>query len=64
MKKGIVLSDLHCGSLVGLTPPEMILPEMERTQLPLWEWYVNEIENIGEVDFAVGNGDLVDGPGW
>lgn len=63
MKKGIVLGDLHCGSLVGLTPPEYIQPEVEKTQLPLWNWYIEKIKSIGKVDFVVANGDLIDGPG-
>ena len=61
--KGVIISDLHCGSLVGLTPPNRIQPEVEKTQLPLWAWYKNEIEKLGAVDFVVGNGDLVDGEG-
>lgn len=64
MKKGIIFSDTHCGSLVGLTPPDRFDKRTIATQRPLWEWWENELETIGPVDFAVCNGDAIDGPGY
>ena len=62
MKRILCMGDLHCGNLLGLTPPEW---QQERvpTAKPLWDWYVKTTEEIGPVDVQVLNGDLVDGEG-
>ena len=61
--KGIVVSDLHCGHLTGLTPPRYMSDDTRITQEPLWCWYEDTIKKIGLVDFVVVNGDAVDGEG-
>lgn len=68
----VVLPDTHCGSLVGLTPPqfdatpgdseggEMELYDKRRA---LWKWFSAEAKALGHVDGLVGLGDLVEGKG-
>jgi len=63
VKKHLLISDLHCGSLVGLTPERLIDERTERTQLPLWRWWKKELKKIGPVDTCIVNGDAIDGPG-
>ena len=64
MKKAIIFGDTHCGSLVGLTAPKDFDKSTVITQKPLWDWWVKELKEIGKVDFAVCNGDAIDGPGY
>lgn len=59
----LVISDLHCGNVLGTTPPEH---QTERTREwlgPLWERLLSLADQIGTVDALVANGDLIDGPG-
>ncbi len=63
MKKAIIFSDTHSGSLVGLTPPKYYNSQTVKTQKPLWDWWEKELKAIGKVDFAVCNGDAIDGAG-
>lgn len=63
MKKAIVISDQHCGSLVGLACPKDFDDKTVITQKPLWDWFAAEIKQVGKVDIVVNNGDAVDGPG-
>jgi hypothetical protein len=70
---GIALGDLHCGSLLGLTHPEYQIgmvssgnrqrKKYARVQRELWNFYSKTLEDIGMVDFAIVNGDLIDGDG-
>ena len=62
-KKGIIVSDFHCGAMTGLTPPDSMKPKFKALSMPLWESFVEIIEKIGDVDILIGNGDLVDGEG-
>ena len=66
-KKILVISDLHCGSRSGLTPPNWLssLSDSKRrqTQQETWDWFVEIINEIGEVDCLVVNGDCIDGKG-
>jgi hypothetical protein len=63
--KILVLSDLHCGHNVGLTPvlwqkqPSKYYDE----QKYLYDFYKNRIEQIGKVDVTIVNGDAIDGRG-
>lgn len=73
MTKGIVISDKHCGHLVGLTPPEWQIPyaphsksqrsKFAKVQHEVWEWYVSTLKSIGNVDFVFSLGDDIDGDG-
>lgn len=74
MKRILVLSDLHCGHLVGLTPPawQTDSPESDgRTkrgkfapiQREAWGWYAKNVAAGGPYDLVVVNGDAIDGRG-
>mgnify|MGYP001400458069 CR=1 FL=1 len=71
MKTMIVISDLHCGHLVGLTPPgwwssEEERPKYRHIQEECAKWFIDEIESVKKnrrIDIMVSNGDLVDGAG-
>lgn len=53
---------MHCGSKVGLTPPEY-QGKAKPILRPFWEWYITTVKKIGPVDIHVHNGDAVDGEG-
>jgi hypothetical protein len=72
-KRGIIVSDFHCGHLVGLTPPAY---QMKRTrqkdskrnkyatiQRDLWREYCRLSERHGPYDFGLYLGDGIDGDG-
>ena len=64
----VVLSDLHCGNVLGLTPPKWNprdeqFPKLVRYRDNTWDWFKKTIDSIGEVDICVVNGDAIDGKG-
>jgi len=72
-KRILFAADLHCGHLVGLTPPRWQLSldhdnvtklnkyaEIERE---CWDWYSSRIDILKPFDLAVWNGDMIDGRG-
>jgi hypothetical protein len=72
MKRLLLLADLHCGHLVGLTPPawQTEAPESDgRTkrakfapiQREAWQWYAKNVAAGGPYDLVVVNGDAIDG---
>jgi len=73
-QRGIILSDLHCGHLVGLTPPAWQIkePKHSRTkrakwavlEKALWGEYKKILKKFEPYDFCLTMGDLVDGAGW
>lgn len=69
-KFGIMMGDLHCGHVVGLTPtawqynPEGWREKFANTQRACWNWFTNEIKSLGRTpDILIVNGDSVDGKG-
>lgn len=60
-KRIAVLSDLHCGSLVGLTPPAWHTGD--ELQRDMWQWYQREMVDLGPVDACFVLGDAIDGKG-
>jgi len=70
-KRLLVLSDLHCGHVVGLTPPAWWLgeyaegknKELKEHQQELWGWYTKAVDSIKPVDYLIVNGDAIDGKG-
>jgi hypothetical protein len=70
MKKGVILSDMHCGHLVGLCPPPWQCAgdgwrdKVRNTQKQAWEWFDGEMATLGELDVLICNGDAVDGDGY
>lgn len=72
MRKVLVISDLHCGHLVGLTPPGWMLPENDRSnhlsrlakyQRHYWNFYTGQLAKHKPFDAVVVNGDMIDGKG-
>jgi hypothetical protein len=72
MKRMLVISDLHCGHVAGLTPPSWQLQltgskgkhnKFARSQREAWDWYASRIELYQPFDVVVLNGDAVDGKG-
>lgn len=68
--KVIVLGDLHCGSISGLTPPNFETgepfadtPEWKAWELRTWHYaeFVKHIEMMQPFDICIANGDLIDG---
>ncbi len=73
MKKILILSDLHCGHAVGLTPPGWHIPEsperghtankLSQIQKACWLFYESKIKQFGPFDVVFVNGDCIDGRG-
>src|SRR5467141_3428442 len=68
MKRGICVSDLHCGSIYGLLPPsfetfEGVLRLPNPGQEYLWRCWDDFTNRAGRFspDFIIVNGDLLDG---
>lgn len=73
----VILSDLHCGHAVGLTPPEYhyAMPKKKennwrykvaKVQRETWNWWEKDIAEVREekpIDLTVLNGDAIDGRG-
>jgi hypothetical protein len=72
-KRIIVISDLHCGHVAGLTPPEYQYQEVEdsstkhnkwaKLQREMWLNYCNIIEEYKPFDIGFDVGDLIEGKG-
>ena len=69
MKRIVVISDLHCGHCVGLTPNDWRSPprrfgrKVTDMQQTLWDNFVVEINKIKPIDVLIVNGDCIDGVG-
>ena len=68
MKKVLVIGDLHCGALTGLTPSSWFISEKRDKKIALlqrqmWRNYLQAIQQIGDVDYLIVNGDAIDGHG-
>lgn len=59
----IFVQDTHCGHLTGLTPTEFQINSMPFADFRAesWLWFNNVIELMKPFDYAVYNGDLIDG---
>jgi hypothetical protein len=69
MKRGLVVSDIHAGSIYGMLPPDfMLYDESTKSLNPgqqyLWSCWDHFCEQAGKFrpDFIIANGDLIDGP--
>lgn len=68
-KRILVLSDLHCGSQVGLTPPpwqtkpsgRKVHDKFAELQSTAWDWYIKEIKSLNKIDICFVLGDCIDG---
>ena len=58
----LVMSDLHCGHITGLTPPQYQQDGINGGfQRESWMWFKNTIERIKPIDVLIVNGDAIDG---
>lgn len=59
----IFVQDTHCGHWTGLTPPEFNIDSMPHADFrkESWLWFNNVIELMKPFDFAIYNGDMIDG---
>lgn len=75
-KRVVVISDLHCGHVVGLTPPswqfaveedsnESIIRRNRFSEIQKmgWDYYYEKINELKPIDILLVNGDCVDGKG-
>jgi len=69
MKRGIIISDLHAGSIYGMLPPDFkTFEDVEKPQNTgqkyLWECWLDFCDRAekSNPDFVIVNGDCVDGP--
>ena len=70
-KRILILSDLHAGHVVGMTPPSFnpqyddpLLKAESDYRSTLYEWTRKEIGELGKIDITVHNGDAIDGKGY
>lgn len=60
----LALSDLHCGHMVGLTPPEwQYHPRAKELQSHLWTWFAQKVEELKPIDVLLFTGDATEGKG-
>ena len=72
-KRGLIIGDMHCGHVAGLTPPawQVKAPENSTTkrekwaslQRGLWREYKGLLKKFGPFDFGLSLGDMIDGLG-
>jgi hypothetical protein len=67
-KKGVVVSDLHAGSIYGILPPDFVTYEgvpctPNIGQEYLWDCFTDFCQRVGvfKPDFVIINGDMIDG---
>ena len=62
-KRGIIITDTHCGDDLGLTPQKYIRQHRPTTKamLDFWQWFVREIKDCGRFDVCIDLGDCVNG---
>jgi len=58
MKRVVVISDLHCGSDVGLTHPDW---QTKPVQGELWNAFDEMVAALRPIDVLIVNGDMIDG---
>ena len=71
MKRVVVISDLHCGHIAGLThpnydakPPDTANEYSEyKLRRKYYDWYRSELQKLNPIDVLIVNGDAIDGRG-
>lgn len=61
MKEVVVISDLHCGSVFGLTPPSQFSAHHRRLQAEGWQAYQKMVRKWHSPNILIANGDLIEG---
>lgn len=59
MKRIVVVSDMHCGSNTGLTPPSN---QVRKAHEVTWQAYKNMLESLQPIHTLVCNGDCINAP--
>jgi len=72
-RRVLVVSDLHSGHLIGLTPPSrhdtpsgyasQAHKDLAETRKNLYNLYAKMIKDLGKIDVLICNGDAIDGAG-
>jgi len=64
-KRVVVISDMHCGHVTGLTPPDYRsgFPGWAESQEDAWQTYVEIMKGLLPIDVLVVNGDSIEGKG-
>lgn len=70
-KRVVIIADLHCGHIVGLTHPDFnpAYPRnsekyaLTKLRHRLWKQYASTIDELKPIDVLLVNGDVVDGKG-
>lgn len=67
-KTVVVVSDLHCGHVVGLTPPSYqsasgSLAKFGEMQRAVWSYYAETLKSLQPIHCLIVNGDCIDGKG-
>jgi hypothetical protein len=70
MKRVVVVSDFHCGHIVGLTPPgwdnDRPRPQLKKSykmRRAIWDFYTQTLKELQPIDILIVNGDCIDGRG-
>jgi predicted MPP superfamily phosphohydrolase len=58
------ISDTHCGSRLGLTPPGYADLTAQQWLNDFWDFYTTKCAEVGPVDALILNGDMIDGQGY
>lgn len=61
MKTVVFISDLHCGSVFGITPPDYFSAHHKELQSESWSSYQTLVNKWKEPDILVVNGDAIEG---
>jgi hypothetical protein len=62
----VIMSDLHCGHRVGITPPSWRIRQGSRYFVPqeeMWRQYTLTLDMLKPIDKLICNGDAIDGDG-
>lgn len=69
-RRVLVLSDFHCGSVIGLTPPAFddktepeLKPQLWNMRRIIWNFFADTVDRMGKIDLLIVNGDAIDGKG-
>jgi hypothetical protein len=68
VKRVVCIADLHCGHIVGLTPPnwdnERPKPHLKKSysmRRIIWDFYQEQLRKLRPIDILLVNGDCIDG---
>ena len=62
-RRVVVISDLHCGHVTGLTPEKYNVGSDVHAQYceETWQWYCRVIDSLQPINVLIVNGDAIDG---